>query len=182
MLPPSRGATPLGSLQPVTVVTRLRAKYDVVAREAAKFGAVGAVNTVLDFAVLNLLVFGLGLAPLRSKVFSTVVAATSSYAMNRHWTFRHREKQGVRREYLLFFALNAVGLGISLLVLGVVRYGLDQDGALAINLANVVSIGLGTVFRFWSYRRFVWTQADAVETAADEGDVVAAVALDVAER
>ena len=166
----------------MTVVTRLRAKYDVVAREAAKFGAVGAANTVLDFAVLNLLVFGLGLAPLRSKVLSTVVAATSSYAMNRHWTFRHREKQGVRREYLLFFGLNAVGLGISLLVLGVVRYGLDRDGALALNLANVVGVGLGTVFRFWSYRRFVWTQGEAVETAADEGDVVAAVALDVAER
>ena len=66
----------LGRLVPVTVVRGLRGKYDVVAREAAKFGAVGAVNTVLDFAVLNLLVFGVGLAPLRSKVLSTVVAAT----------------------------------------------------------------------------------------------------------
>ena len=41
---------------------------------------------------------------------------------------------------------------------------------------------LGTLFRFWSYRRFVWTRPEAVETAADEGDIVAAVALDVAER
>ncbi|MCU1692918.1 MAG: GtrA family protein [Frankiales bacterium] len=166
----------------VTVVTRLRAKYDVVAREAAKFGAVGAVNTVLDIAVLNLLVFGFDLQWLRSKVISTVVAATSSYLMNRHWTFRHRAKQDVRREYVLFFLLNGVGLGISLLVLGLVRYGFDQDGALAINLANVVGIGLGTLFRFWSYRRFVWTKADAVETAADEGDMVAAAALDSSGR
>ncbi|MCW2778800.1 MAG: polysaccharide biosynthesis protein GtrA [Frankiales bacterium] len=166
----------------MTVVTRLRGKYDVVAREAAKFGAVGALNTVLDFAVLNLLVFGFGLQPLRSKVISTVVAATSSYLMNRHWTFRHREQGDVRREYVLFFLLNAVGLGISLLVLAAVRYGLDQDGALAINAANVVGIGLGTVFRFWSYRRYVWTKTGAVAGAADEGDVVAAVALDVAEH
>jgi putative flippase GtrA len=162
----------------VTVLARLRDKYDVVAREAAKFGAVGAVNTVLDFAVLNLLVFGFGVQPLRSKVASTVVAATSSYLMNRHWTFRHRERQDVRREYVLFFLLNAVGLGISLAVIGVVRYGFGLDGALWINLANVVGIGFGTLFRFWSYRKFVWTAADQVQEAAEDGDTVAAVVLD----
>ncbi len=162
----------------MTVLARFREKYDVVAREAAKFGAVGAVNTLLDFAVLNLLVFGFDLQTLRSKVASTVVAATSSYLMNRHWTFRHRERQDVRREYVLFFLLNAVGLGISLAVLAVVRYGFGLDGALWINLANVVGIGFGTLFRFWSYRRFVWTSADAVATAAEEGDTVAAVVLD----
>ncbi len=164
----------------MTVVNGLRAKYDVVAREAAKFGAVGAVNTVLDIAVLNLLVFGLHLAPLRSKVASTVVAATSSYCMNRYWTFRHRDRQDVRREYLLFFGLNAVGLAMNLLVIGGVHYGLDRDGALELNLANIVGLGLGTVFRFWSYRRFVWTHAGGVETAAEDGDTVAAVALDTA--
>ncbi len=166
----------------MTVVTQLRDKYDVVAREAAKFGAVGAINTVLDIAVFNLLVFGLGLAPLRSKVGSTVVAATSSFLMNRHWTFRHRERQDVRREYALFFGLNGVGLAINLLVIGFVRYVLDLDSALELNLANVVGIGLGTVFRFWSYRRFVWTDAGAVATAAAEGDVVAAAVLDSSER
>lgn len=148
----------------MTAVARLRQRYDVVAREAAKFGAVGAVNTALDFAVLNLLVFGLGLPPLRSKVGSTVVAATSSYLMNRHWTFRHRVRQDVHREYTLFFLLNAVGLAIALLVLGVVRYGFGLEGPLALNAANVVGLGLGTVFRFWSYRRFVWTRRPAHPT------------------
>lgn len=172
----------LARLGLVTLVAELRSKYDVVAREAGKFGTVGAINTVLDFAVLNALVFGLGLAPLRSKVLSTVVSATSAYLMNRHWTFRHRDRQDVRREYLLFFAFNAVGLGINLVVIGAVRYGLDLDSGLALNLANVVGIGTATVFRFWSYRRFVWTKPDAVETAADEGDTVAAVALDTAQH
>lgn len=173
---------PLGSLEPVRGVARLREKYDRVAREAAKFGVVGALNTVLDFAVLNLLVFGLGVPTLRSKVVSTVVAATSSYLMNRHWTFRHRERGDVRREYLLFFALNAVGLAIALLVLAAVRYGLDRHGAVAINLANVVGLLLGTAFRFWSYRRFVWTSEDEVQAAAADGDVVAALAVDAADR
>jgi putative flippase GtrA len=164
----------------VTVLTRLRERYDTVAREAAKFGAVGAFNTVLDFAVLNLLVFGLGQAPLRSKVGAALVATTSSYLMNRHWTFRHRARQHVRRESTLFFALNGVGLAISLVILGGVRYGLGLDSAIALNLANVVALAAGMVFRFWSYRRFVWLSPAGVETAAEEGDVVAAVVVDLA--
>lgn len=166
----------------VPVLSRLRERYDTVVREAAKFGTVGAINTVLDFAVLNLLVFGLGVAPLRSKVAAALVATTSSYLMNRHWTFRHRDRQHVRRESTLFFLLNAIGLGISLAVLGVVRYGLDLDGPLALNAANVVALAVGMVFRFWSYRRFVWLKPAEVVTAAEDGDVVAAVVVDLAEE
>lgn len=162
----------------VMVLAGLWQRNRVVAHEAMKFGAVGAFNTVLDFAVLNLLVFGLGAPALRSKVLSTVVAATSSYLMNRYWTFGQRERQGVRREYVLFFGLNTVGLGISLVVLAIVRYGLDRDGALWLNAANVIGIGLSTLFRFWGYRRFVWTAPDA----AEEGDVVAVAAYDVAQH
>jgi putative flippase GtrA len=159
-------------------VTRLRERYDTVAREGAKFGAVGAFNTVLDFAVLNLLVFGLGVPTLRSKVASTVVATASSYVLNRFWTFRHRQRQDVGRESVLFLLLNGAGLVISLSVLGVVRYGLGLDSPLAINLANVVALGAGMVFRFWSYRRFVWLAPSAVATAAEDGDVVAAVVVE----
>lgn len=132
-------------------------RHRVVRREAMKFGLVGAFNTVLDFAVLNVLLFGFGVPALRSKVASTVVAATSSYVMNRCWTFNQRQRQRVRREYVLFFGINAVGLLIGLLVLAVVRYGLDRDGVLWLNMANLVGLGLATSFRFWGYRRFVWT-------------------------
>jgi putative flippase GtrA len=163
----------------VTVLARLRERYDVVAREAAKFGTVGAINTVLDFVVLNLLVFGFGVAPLRSKVASTLTATTSSYLMNRHWTFRHRERQHVRRESTLFFLLNGVGLAISLVIIGVVRYGFGLDSPLALNAANVLALGAGMVFRFWSYRRFVWLAPSEVEAAAEDGDVAAAVVVDL---
>jgi putative flippase GtrA len=166
----------------VRLLTRLRERYDTVAREAAKFGTVGAFNVLLDVAVLNLLVFGLGVPTLRGKVAAAAAATVSSYLLNRHWTFRHRERQAVRRESALFVVLNGVGLGISLLVLAVVRYGLDLDSPLAINTANLVAIGAGSAFRFWSYRRFVWLAPTAVETAVDDGDTVAAVVLDLEGR
>lgn len=148
----------------------LRRQIRVFAAELTKFGLIGMVNTALDFAILNLLHFGLGVGPLTSKCVSTVIAATSSYFMNRHWTFRNRARSGMRREYTLFFLLNLIGLAIGLVCIAIVHYGLRMDSLAAINAANLVGLVIGTVFRFWSYRRWVFL-ADghlAVEEQPDD--------------
>lgn len=129
-------------------------------RELTKFGIIGVVNTLIDFVVLNAFLF---IGPLKAKVISTVVSATTSYFMNRHWTFRHRSRSGLRREYGLFFVFNGIGLAIALTVLGITRYGLGLEGRVAINVANLVGLVLGTVFRFWSYRRWVFLHPEDVE-------------------
>ncbi len=36
------------------------------------------------------------------------------------------------------------------------HYGLGFTSTLADNVATVVGIGLGTLFRFWTYRKFVF--------------------------
>jgi putative flippase GtrA len=148
----------------------LRHQTRVFVAEITKFGLIGLINTALDFAILNALHFGLGVGPLTSKCVSTVIAATTSYFMNRHWTFRHRARSGMRREYTLFFVLNLVGLLIGLICIGVVRYGFDNDSAAAINIANLVGLVIGTVFRFWSYRRWVFLSDGhlAVEELPDD--------------
>ena len=168
----------------MSVVSRLRARYDVVAREAAKFGTVGAVAYAIDIGTYNVLHVVLGVGPLTSKALSAVVAATVAFVGNRQWSFRHRERtRAVHHEYALFFGLNAVGLLLALAALGFGYYVLDMRSPLATNIwANVIGTGLGTVFRFWSYRRFIWLSHDAVEAAADDGDVVAKVVLDIEER
>ena len=84
--------------------------------------------------------------------------------LNRHWSFRARQRgESLRREAVLFAALNAGGLLIALTCLGISRYVLGLDSRLADNVAaNGVGLVLGTAFRFWSYRRFLWTApADA---------------------
>jgi len=166
------------------VVASLRERYDVVAREAAKFGTVGAVAYAVDLGIYNVLHLLAGVGPLTSKVGSSVLAATVAFVGNRQWSFRHRERtRKVHHEYLLFFALNAVGLALALLALGFGYYVLDMRSALATNLwGNVLGTGLGTMFRFWAYRRFIWLAPDQVEGAAEDGDVVAAVVVDLAEQ
>jgi putative flippase GtrA len=127
-------------------------------RELMKFGVVGGVAFVVDVGLFNLLLHATD-KPLTSKTISTVVATTVAYVGNRHWTFRRRSRSGVRREYTLFFLLNGVGLLIALACLAISHYLLDFTGRLADNIAaNVVGLALGTAFRFWSYRRWVFPE------------------------
>jgi putative flippase GtrA len=143
-------------------------RFHGIVAEVTKFGAVGVVNTVLDYAVLNLL---LSIGPLKAKVVSTIVATTASYIMNRQWTFSNRDRASLRREYVLFFALNLAGLAIQLGVLAVAKYGLgftEHGGGsdrLALNLFNALGIAIAMIFRFFTYRAFVFRK-DAPEAEA----------------
>ena len=148
------------------VVAALVDRFRALLAELAKFGIVGSVSLLLDLAVFNLVLTVLPHKPLTAKVLSTLVSATNAFVLNRHWSFRRRQRgESLRREALLFALLNAGGLLIALTCLGVSHYVLGFDSRLADNIAaNGVGLVLGTTFRFWSYRRFLWTApAAAVE-------------------
>ncbi len=146
-------------------LTWLRARFSDLLREVAKFGIVGLVALVFDVGLFNLLRFAGGEGPLydkplTAKAISVTVATVVAYLGNRFWTFRNRARTGFAREYLLFFVLNGVGLAISVGVLWISHYGLNLRSPLADNIsANVIGLGLGTLFRFWSYRRWVFPES-----------------------
>ena len=106
--------------------------------------------------------------PLTAKVVSVAVATTFAYFGNRYWTFRHRGRTSFGREYLLFFVLNGVGMAISVSCLWISHYVFNFRGPIADNIsANVIGLGLGTLFRFWSYRRWVFPEdTEAADEAA----------------
>jgi len=161
--------------------SRLRRLYDRVnhlAREVAKFGIVGLGALVVDVGLFNVLRFGGGEGPMydkpiTAKVISVAVATTVAYFGNRYWTFRHRGRTSFGREYVLFFLLNGVGLGIAVGCLYLSHYAFGLTSAVADNIsANVIGLGLGTLFRFWSYRR--WVFPDDIE-AADDAAIITSV-------
>jgi putative flippase GtrA len=139
--------------------TRLRG----LVPEASKFLTVGAVAYVVDVGIFNLLRFAGDFAPLAgkpltAKIISAIVATIVAYFGNKTWTYAHRAGQSATRELMLFFGLNGVAMAIAVVCLWISHYVLGLDSALADNIsANIVGVGLGTIFRFLTYRRFVFT-------------------------
>jgi dolichol-phosphate mannosyltransferase len=128
------------------------------AREMVTFGAVGVLNLLIDVGLFNLLLLGLRHDAAIAKVVSTTAATVSSYFMNRHWTWRHRTRSGVHRELPLFAALSAVGLGIAEACLWISHDLLGHTSALADNVAaNGFGLALGMVWRFLSFKKWVFT-------------------------
>ena len=144
------------TLSCVSLVPALSARFRLLAYELGKFGIVGALAFVVTDAGTNLLHFRAGQGPLISNVIATVVAMAVSYAGNRYWTFRDRQRTGVRREGILFLLLNTMGLAIQLACLGLTTYLLGLHGRLSYNAALIIGIALATLFRYWSYRTWVW--------------------------
>ena len=150
------------------VVTRVRGTLDVVYREMLKFGTVGAVAFVVDVGLFNLLTTTLwpgdGGGPLDghekiAKIVSASIATVVAWLGNRYWSFRHRRRTSRSREFTAFALMNVVAMGIAVLCLTVSHDVLGFTSHLADNISgNVVGIGLGTLFRFWAYRTFVFTQ------------------------
>jgi putative flippase GtrA len=146
---------------PTGLVRRLIKRFEHLIHEVGKFGVVGAIAFAVDFSVFNLLLNPIG--PLPAKTVSTVISASVAFVGNRFWTWRHRPRSGLGREYGLYFLFNGVGLGIGLACLWLSHYGLGSfwPGVFQNRLAdNISSLGvgmvLGTLFRFWSYRRIVF--------------------------
>ena len=80
--------------------------------EFLRFGVVGTVGFVVDTAVLYAgLALGLGLYG--GRAVSYLAAATTTWALNRLWTFRGRGDGPVHRQWALFLLVNLVGFAMN---------------------------------------------------------------------
>ena len=152
------------------LIARLRDRFGHLFHELGKFGVVGAASYLVDLAVFN--AFRDPIGAMWAKVTSTAIAATLAFLGNKLWTWRHREHARLHRAYALYFFFNAVGLGISLACLWFSRevLGGEWPGIFRTRLADnvsamVVGMTLGTIFRFWSYRTFVFVAREQQEVA-----------------
>ncbi len=129
--------------------------------ELSKYASVGLVAFVVDVVAFNVLVFTSG-SPLAGhsllgKTLSVTLATTVAFIGNRHWTFSARTGSGLHREYVLFFVVSALGLGIALACLWTSQHVFGLHSRLADNIAgNGIGLVLGTVFRYICYRTFVF--------------------------
>jgi putative flippase GtrA len=155
--PDACAVSPRLGAMPLLPALRRRAgsTWHLLLTELGAFGAVGAACFVLDVVLFQLL-YASGTGAVAAKLLSTLVSTTAAYLGHRFWSFAHRERTGYRREYVAFVLVNGLTLLLGLAVVAIVRHPLGQEHALVLQAANVASIGLGTVVRWFAYRRWVF--------------------------
>lgn len=149
----------------VDLLRDLYARFRVLIHEVAKFGIVGILAFLITIGGANALHSGAGLGPLTSVTIATIVATVFAFFGNRHWAFKHRKGKGLGHESLLFFFFNGVGLLIQLAFVAAVTHGLGLTDRLSYNVALIIGIGVATLFRLYSYRRWVFFAVDVPPAA-----------------
>src|SRR4029077_17795815 len=172
-------AVPKGPFRMPRMVS-LPKRFAELIPELAKFGVVGLVGSIVDLGGAAYLHGALGIGPMVSKGLSIIAATVLTYLGSRFWTFRHRVNQALLREGVLLAGLNIVGLAIAEWVIAFVTYGLDMKSTLAYNAASLAGTGLGTVFRYFSYKKWVFL-AGAPGAAVAAGEAAVSGVVDVTE-
>ncbi|WP_326946241.1 GtrA family protein [Amycolatopsis sp. NBC_01307] len=151
-------------------------------RELLRFAVVGGISFVITMSVNYGLKFTvLRTHPVTALMIGVLVATIFSYVANREWSFRTRGGRERHHEAALFFLISGIALGLNALPQWFSRYVLHlqapQLSPLGVEVADFVSgiiIGtlLGTVFRWWAFKKWVFPDEDArtVAVAAEAAE------------
>ncbi len=139
------------------MVRELYLRFQQLIHEGAKFGVVGGLGVLITLGGTDLLLVAYPhMDPVVASTIATFVAIAFTYLGSRYWTFRHRERTGMGRETALFFVLAGIGWLIQEACVVFVHHVLGETGKIPVTVALFIGIVLGTLFRFWSYRKWVW--------------------------
>ncbi|OAT81433.1 glycosyltransferase [Desulfotomaculum copahuensis] len=128
-----------------------------------KYTITGTVNTVIDFAVYNLIILFWGTGGVVAMLANTLgfaCANLNSYLMNSFWTFRDCSRRG-GREGLRFFLAGLGTLGISSTLLWALLSGNPGGGPAWLNLAKLTAGLAGSGINFILYRLVVFRRRTA---------------------
>jgi putative flippase GtrA len=131
--------------------------HDLIS-EAARFAVVGLAGVVITDGGANLLRYDAGLDRFTAVAIATLAAVAISFVASRYWTFRHREHGGLGRETVLFCVANGIGIAISEGCVWLAS-AFGWEGKLSYNVALAGGIALATLFRYWSYKKWVWPRS-----------------------
>jgi putative flippase GtrA len=142
----------------VNLVSTLYQRFRLLIHEGSKFLVIGGIGFAVTEVTFNLFRFSAGLGLFTSNALATIIATVVTFIGNRYWTFRHREGKGTSHETVMFFVLNGVGLLIQYGAVWVAQnvLGFPHNDKFSTNVALLLGIALATLFRFWSYRKWVW--------------------------
>lgn len=130
----------------------------------SKFLAIGFLNTGIDFAVFNYLIYRTGIEKgieiTYFKAIAFIVAVINSYLWNKFWTFRAGDTDSRATEFVKYVSITLVGVILnSGVTSGIVNFippigGISQVGW--DNVAAAVATVVTLIWNFTGYRIFVF--------------------------
>ena len=150
------GPAPLPGGHSVHRAALLYQRFRQLIHEAAKFGIVGFAGVLVNLGVTDWAHFSLGVDAVEASILGGVVSTILAFLGNRYWSFRNRERIPIARETTMFVVLNGIGIAIQALTIYLFKHDAHVTTGLPYTAANMLGILLGTVFRWWSYRKWVW--------------------------
>jgi putative flippase GtrA len=135
-----------------------------------KFAAVGAIGSVVDFGVMNLLTRLLTLRLVYAGSISFVCAVMNNFMGNRLWTYPESRSRHVLHQLGMFFVVNAAGILIRIPVLhymeppmarafeSMTHLSSSSAEVLAKNATLGLAIGIVMIWNFFINR--YWTYND----------------------
>jgi len=150
------------------MLNSLLAKYPTIG-QFVRFGLIGGLNTGVDLAILNILMYSTGQfegTPYTIfKGISFASAATFSYFMNKKWAFKDDSKEKAVQKFSQFFAVSVIGAVINVTVASlVVNYlkpliGSDflflNDGLWG-SVGALFGTAIGLIWNFLGYKFLVF--------------------------
>lgn len=136
-----------------------------------KFAIVGAIGTLIDFGILNLLTIVFLVPKLIAQAVSFSLAVVNNYLLNRFWTYPESRMKPVLRQFFSFVIISVIGLGIRTPLFWVLSLGITRLAQLVLpvefllkpevignNVALAICIVVVLLWNYFANRK--WTFND----------------------
>ncbi len=136
--------------------------------QLAKFVVVGVINTIVDFGVLNILIFATQISSGAYfsvfKGISFTAAVINSYVWNRFWTFKDTQEKNPAAQFGKFILISLVGFGINIgiasLVVNLIRPQFGMSAQLWANVGAICATAIAWVWNFTGYKLWAFRKDD----------------------
>ncbi|MBI5702983.1 MAG: GtrA family protein [Chloroflexota bacterium] len=137
-----------------------------------KFAIVGAIGSLVDIGVMNLMTQVFHLPLVLGGSISFVCAVTNNFIGNRYWTYPDSRSKPLHHQLAMFFIVNAIGIGIRIPILkylepplanlfeSITHLSYETADVLAKNATLLFAIGVVMLWNFFVNRYWTYNDVD----------------------
>ena len=137
-----------------------------------KFATVGAIGSLLDIGIANLLTHLLNMRLVYAGSISFICAVFSNFTLNRYWTYPDSRSRPLVHQLGMFFLVNSIGIAIRVPILHFVEPFMARKfeslahlspataESLAKNATLILAIGVVMMWNFFVNRYWTYNDID----------------------